>query len=127
MLPRARARGRPVLPSEAQPSRATSPCPVTTKSSFAVVAWTPSTIARPQLAGVAQVLRGEFELAGKSFELTRRSTVRLAEDARRIRLDLSAVHEAPTLTAIISVTGTAANPEIELSSRPQLPGDEILA
>jgi translocation and assembly module TamB len=37
------------------------------------------------------------------------------------------VREDPTLTAEIRVRGTAAKPEILLSSRPQLPQDEILS
>lgn len=37
------------------------------------------------------------------------------------------MNETPTLTAAVVVRGTAAEPEIELTSVPDLPDDEILA
>ena len=85
------------------------------------------TLADPNLAGVARVVRGEYEFAGRQFEFDRRGTIRLGESAEEIRLDLTAVREDPTLTAEVRVRGTAAVPEITLSSRPQLPQDEILS
>jgi translocation and assembly module TamB len=85
------------------------------------------TIARPDLSGTARVVRGEYEFAGRRFEFDRRGTIRLDESAGGIRLDLVAVREDPTLTAEVRVRGTAAAPEITLTSRPQLPQDEILS
>lgn len=85
------------------------------------------TIARPDLSGTARVVRGEYEFAGRRFEFDRRGTIRLDETPQGIRLDLTAVREDPTLTAEVRVRGTAAAPEITLSSRPQLPQDEILS
>jgi translocation and assembly module TamB len=51
----------------------------------------------------------------------------LSTNPSLIRLDLTAVREDPSLTATIRVTGTAARPEIALTSTPQLPQDEILS
>lgn len=85
------------------------------------------TIARPDLSGTARVVRGEYEFAGRRFEFDPRGTIRLDETPAGIRLDLTAVREDPTLTAEVRVRGTAAAPEITLSSRPQLPQDEILS
>jgi translocation and assembly module TamB len=85
------------------------------------------TINRPDLSGVARVVRGEYEFAGRRFEFDRRGTIRLDETPAGIRLDLTAVREDPTLTAEVRVRGTAAQPEITLASRPQLPQDEILS
>ena len=56
-----------------------------------------------------------------------RGTVTLSTDIDRIRLDLRAVRDDPALTAEVRVTGTASSPEIELTSTPQLPQDEILS
>ena len=53
--------------------------------------------------------------------------VYLSTSAQNIRLDLSATREDPSLTATIRVSGTAAKPEIALSSSPSLPDDEILS
>ncbi len=83
--------------------------------------------AAPQLTGVARVVRGTFEFAGKRFEFDDRSTIRLASDPANIRLDLTAVRDDPALTARVRVTGTAEEPIVALSSTPQLPQDEILS
>lgn len=85
------------------------------------------TITRPVLSGTAGVVRGDYEFAGKRFVFDDRGVVTLSTDLQRIRLNLSAVREDPALTATIRVTGTAASPEIELTSTPSLPQDEILS
>jgi translocation and assembly module TamB len=84
-------------------------------------------LASPQLTGTAQVVRGDYDFAGKRFVFDERGTVTLSTNTDRIRLDLRAMREDPALTAEVRVTGTAASPEIELTSTPQLPQDEILS
>ncbi|HEY1072815.1 translocation/assembly module TamB domain-containing protein [Brevundimonas sp.] len=85
------------------------------------------TIAQPQLTGTANVVRGDYEFAGKRFVFDDTGSVTLSTDPARIRLNLAAVREDPNLTATIKVTGTAAQPKIELTSTPSLPQDEILS
>lgn len=85
------------------------------------------TIAEPQLTGNARVVRGDYEFAGKRFVFDDTGTIALSTDPERIRLNLMATREDPALTAVIRVTGTAARPEIALSSTPALPQDEILS
>ncbi len=85
------------------------------------------TTSRPVLDGVARVVRGEYDFAGKRFEFDQRGAVYLAASTDRIRLDLTATREDPTLTAVIRVRGTAAKPEITLTSSPVLPQDEVLS
>ncbi len=85
------------------------------------------TTAKPVLDGVARMVHGEYDFAGKRFEFDERSAVYLAASADRIRLDLSATREDPALTAVIRVRGTAARPEITLTSTPVLPQDEVLS
>jgi translocation and assembly module TamB len=82
---------------------------------------------RPELQGTANVVRGDYQLAGQRFEIETQSTVYLASDPQAIRLDITASRDDPTLTAIVKIGGTAAKPEITLSSTPVLPQDEILA
>ena len=81
----------------------------------------------PTLDGEARMVRGEYDFAGKRFEFEESGTVRLATQLDRIRLDLTAVREDPTLTAVVKVQGTAAKPEITLTSKPELPQDEVLS
>ncbi len=85
------------------------------------------TITAPILTGNARVVRGDYEFAGKRFVFDDRGTITLSTDPDRIRLNLTAVRDDPALTATIRITGTAARPEIELSSSPALPEDEILS
>ena len=85
------------------------------------------TVARPQLEGVARIVQGNYDFAGKRFEFDETGAIYLASDAEKIRLDLAASWEAPSLTATIRIRGTAAKPEITLQSSPSLPQEEILA
>ncbi len=85
------------------------------------------TIAKPVLSGTANIVRGDYEFAGKRFIFDDRGSIALSTDPARMRLNLSAVREDPALTATIRVTGTAASPEIALTSTPALPQDEILS
>ncbi|MBI5940483.1 MAG: translocation/assembly module TamB domain-containing protein, partial [Caulobacterales bacterium] len=85
------------------------------------------TTARPVLSGVARIVRGEYDFAGKRFEFDPRGAVYLATSPERIRLDLTAARDDPSLTAVIRVRGTAAKPEITLTSSPVLPNDEVLS
>lgn len=85
------------------------------------------TLARPVLAGEATVIRGDFEFAGKRFEFDEGGSIALSTDPDDIRLNLRAVREDPTLTAIVRVRGTASEPEITFGSEPALPQDEVLS
>ncbi|MFN3514010.1 MAG: translocation/assembly module TamB domain-containing protein [Phenylobacterium sp.] len=85
------------------------------------------TTARPALSGTARVVRGDYDFAGKRFEFDERGVVYLATSPEAIRLDLTATREDPALTAVVRVRGTAARPEITLTSEPVLPNDEVLS
>jgi len=85
------------------------------------------TTAKPVLDGEARVVRGDYDFAGKRFEFDNRGVVHLSTDPSAIRLDLTATREDPALTAVIRIQGTAAKPQITLSSTPVLPNDEVLS
>jgi translocation and assembly module TamB len=85
------------------------------------------TTAQPVLAGEARVVRGDYDFAGKRFEFDNRGVVRLSTDPGQVRLDLTATRQDPSLTAVIRIQGTAAKPQITLSSTPALPNDEVLS
>lgn len=85
------------------------------------------TINNPNLTGTARVVRGDYDFAGKRFVFDDRGTVTLSTRPEDIRLNLTATRDDPALTATIRVTGTAARPEIALTSTPELPQDEILS
>ena len=81
----------------------------------------------PILQGEARVVRGDYDFAGKRFTIDDRGVVYLATATDKIRLDLTATRDDPTLTAIIRIQGTAAKPQITLTSTPTLPDDEVLS
>ncbi|WP_354070844.1 translocation/assembly module TamB domain-containing protein [Caulobacter sp. 1776] len=81
----------------------------------------------PQLSGVARVVRGEYDFAGKRFEFDDDGVVYLSTQLDRIRLNLSASRQDASLTAVVRIQGTAAKPEITLTSKPELPSDEVLS
>ncbi len=83
--------------------------------------------AAPDLSGTAHVVRGDYDFAGKRFQFDTRGAVFLSADADRIRLDLTATRDDPSLTAVIRIEGTASKPRISLTSTPVLPSDEVLS
>lgn len=85
------------------------------------------TVGAPVLSGTAHVVRGDYDLAGQRFQIDDSGVVYLATSPNDIRLDLSATRDAPTLTAVVKIHGTAAKPEITLTSTPTLPSDEVLS
>ncbi|WP_309092774.1 translocation/assembly module TamB domain-containing protein, partial [Phenylobacterium sp.] len=85
------------------------------------------TTTRPDLSGVARVVRGDYEFAGKRFEFDDTSLVYLATRPQNIRLQLDAVRDDPTLRVTVRIRGTAAQPEVTLASSPTLPNDEVLS
>ncbi|MFN4177942.1 translocation/assembly module TamB domain-containing protein [Phenylobacterium sp.] len=85
------------------------------------------TTTRPDLSGVARVVRGDYDFAGKRFEFDTASVVYLSTRPQNIRLQLDAVRDDPTLTVTVRIRGTAARPEVTLASSPSLPNDEVLS
>ena len=84
-------------------------------------------MAQPALDGTARIVQGSYDFAGKRFEFDESGVIHLATSADQMRLELSASWEAPTITATVRIKGTAAKPEISLTSSPSLPQEEILA
>ncbi|WP_257838513.1 translocation/assembly module TamB domain-containing protein [Phenylobacterium sp. J426] len=85
------------------------------------------TTTSPDLSGVARVVRGDYEFAGKRFEFDDDSVVYLATRPQGIRLQLDAVRDDPTLRVTVRIRGTAAEPQVTLASSPTLPNDEVLS
>jgi translocation and assembly module TamB len=85
------------------------------------------TTAHPNLSGTAHVVRGDYDFAGKRFEFDTESVVYLSTRPEQVRLDLTATRDDPSLTASVRIRGTAAKPEISLTSTPSLPNDEVLS
>ena len=85
------------------------------------------TIGEPVITGEARIVRGRFDLVGKRFTFGD-SSVDLRQDISASRLNISATHETKDdIQAILNVSGTVKRPEVDLTSNPVLPDDEVLS
>ncbi|RXZ64064.1 translocation/assembly module TamB domain-containing protein [Pelagerythrobacter rhizovicinus] len=81
----------------------------------------------PRIGGEARVVRGEYNFAGTSFDLTRGRIEFDETGPIDPRLDIRAETERDGLNVIVQVQGNAMQPEISFTSNPALPEEEILA
>lgn len=80
-----------------------------------------------RVGGEVDLVRGTFGFAGQRFELTQGRVEFLGGEEIDPVLDIRAETEVDDITAIIDITGRAFDPQIEFSSNPARPEDEILA
>ena len=81
----------------------------------------------PRFTGRADLVRGEYEFAGRNFRLER-GTIRFrGESPPDPLLDIRAEAQVQGLDATVIVGGTGLKPEISFASVPQVPQDELLS
>ncbi len=85
------------------------------------------TLAEPRLTGGLELLRGDFQFAGKRFVLEEGTLNFSGGSEIDPQMALTAVYDVETLEAQIRLTGPISKPTLTLSSRPALPEDEILS
>lgn len=80
----------------------------------------------PVFLGTATLARGDFTFAGSNFDLT---TGRVGFNGSPLdsSINIVAQTQAEDVTAFVTISGTAGKPDIQFSSSPTLPQDEILA
>ncbi|TPE58476.1 hypothetical protein FJQ54_15485 [Sandaracinobacter neustonicus] len=83
-------------------------------------------VADPRFIGTATLVRGEFNFASSTFELT---SGRVGFNGRPLdsSINIQAQTQAAEVTAFVTISGTAGQPDIRFSSSPALPEDEILS
>lgn len=81
----------------------------------------------PLIRGQADLVRGDYEFAGRRFDLTRGIIRFDGESPPDPALDIIASGNTQGLNASIRVAGTGLRPEISFSSTPALPQDELLS
>jgi len=79
----------------------------------------------PHIYGNAQAVRGTLSLSGQPFEI-QDGRIDFDGQPADARINLTAERDTADLTAKIQLTGTAADPDVTLTSDPALPEDEIL-
>ncbi len=81
----------------------------------------------PRITGRAELIRGDYEFAGRNFRLERGIIRFRGETPPDPLLDIRAEAQVQGLDASILVGGTGLKPEIRFASVPQLPQDELLS
>jgi len=81
----------------------------------------------PIILGRADLIRGDFEFAGREFQLARGIIRFDGSRPANPSLDIAANGDAQGLSATIRVTGTANRTQIAFTSVPALPQDELLS
>ncbi len=81
----------------------------------------------PAFTGRADLVRGDYEFAGRTFRLDRGIIRFRGANPPNPLLDIRALAQVPGLDATILVQGTGLKPEISFASNPPLPQDELLS
>jgi translocation and assembly module TamB len=81
----------------------------------------------PAIKGRADLIKGDFEFAGREFQLARGSILFTGDVPANPSLDIAANADSTGLNATIRVTGFAQKPDISFTSVPALPEDELLS
>jgi translocation and assembly module TamB len=85
------------------------------------------TVDAPAIGGSALLVQGTYEFAGKRFDLTRGRLQFDGASPPDPRLDIAATAAINGLTATVTVGGTSLRPEINFSSIPAMPEEELLS
>ena len=80
-----------------------------------------------RIGGEANLIRGDYTFAGARFEVTRGRIEFDQTEAIDPRLDIQAETDADGVNVTVGITGNAMQPEINFSSTPALPEEEILS
>ena len=81
----------------------------------------------PRFSGRADLVRGDYDFAGRNFKLDRGVIRFVGESPPNPLLDIRASAQVQGLDANVLVRGTGLKPEITFASTPPLPQDELLS
>lgn len=84
-------------------------------------------VTAPRFTGRADLIRGNYDFAGRSFRLSKGVIRFRGESPPDPSLDINALAQVQGLDASVTVRGTGLKPEISFTSVPQLPQDELLS
>jgi translocation and assembly module TamB len=85
------------------------------------------TSSKPLVAGQVELVKGSLSALGKTFTLSKATATFLGDETLQPQLDIEAQAKARDLTAVIQVTGRLPRPQVELTSDPAAPRDEVLS
>jgi translocation and assembly module TamB len=82
--------------------------------------------AAPQPLGSFHMVRGNLSIAGQTLTFDKGEVGFNGGSLTDPSLDFVATSSSSTMTASLTITGTASNPKVTLTSTPELPQDEVL-
>lgn len=82
---------------------------------------------KPKFDGKFEVIRGKYSEFGKDFELKRGKLLFAGEVPPFPKLDILTETQTEDILARVHIKGSPANPNIQFSSDPALPEDEVLS
>lgn len=86
------------------------------------------TSAAPTITGQVELVRGTLGFAGRSFEITKGLiSFNDGQAAFDPTVAITATDDVEDVTVNVNVSGRAQNPQIDFSSDPSLPDDEVLS
>lgn len=85
------------------------------------------TATAPVFQGTATLIRGDYDFAGRRFELDSGEIRFTGSNPPNPLLDIDAAAQVDGVNATINVGGTALRPQISFTSIPALPQDELLS
>lgn len=83
--------------------------------------------AEPRILGSAELIRGDFQFAGRLFNLNEGNITFTGSVPANPTLDIVAEADVSGLNATVNIGGSGLAPEISFSSVPALPEDELLS
>jgi translocation and assembly module TamB len=81
----------------------------------------------PRISGEVSLVRGTLTLAGKRFDLQRGVVSFTGSEKIDPLINAVAQYSSTEITALITITGFASQPEITITSQPPLPQSEVLS
>lgn len=81
----------------------------------------------PVVTGAIAYRRGFLDFLDRRFDITQGTISFTGASPPIPEIDLRAEAQGPTLLAVVTIAGPATDPELELSSEPSRPNDEILS
>jgi translocation and assembly module TamB len=85
------------------------------------------TSAAPSVSGEVELVRGTLGFAGKSFEITKGLVSFTGGNTIDPTVAITATEDIDDIAVSVNVSGQAFNPQIDFSSTPSLPDDEVLS
>ncbi|EJL23244.1 translocation/assembly module TamB domain-containing protein [Novosphingobium sp. AP12] len=85
------------------------------------------TSAAPSVSGEVELVRGTLGFAGKSFEITKGLVSFTGGNTIDPTVAITATEDIEDIAVSVNVSGQAFNPQIDFSSTPSLPDDEVLS